>query len=319
MAGSFPTQPDIERIYSSLRLIRRVEEEVVRLYPTDKIKSPVHLSIGQESVAVGVIDALHPDDFAASSYRCHATYLAKGADLRAMIAELYGKSTGCARGKGGSMHLVGPDKNVLGASAVVGTHIPVAAGHAMALKREGRGRLVVVFFGDGATEEGCFYETLNFAALQKLPMLFVCENNGYAGHIPLRKRWPTDRLCERVRTYGMPAERIEDGDVFRLREKTTQLVESIRSGNGPAFLECLTYRWMEHVGPNEDFNAGYRSRDEAKPWMELDEVMRVRALLPGDRVEVIEADVEAQLSDAFAFADASPVPALEELLQDDYA
>ena len=138
----FPNDADKERIYTSLRLVRRVEQEIARIYPTDKIKSPVHLSIGQESVAVGVIDALQEDDIVAASYRCHAAYLARGADLNAMMAELYGKAAGCARGKGGSMHLIGPDHNLLGASAVVATHIPVAAGHALALKREGKGRVV---------------------------------------------------------------------------------------------------------------------------------------------------------------------------------
>lgn len=150
----------LERLYLGLRRIRRVEEEIARLYPSDEIKSPVHLSIGQEAVAVGVCDVLRPDDVVAPTYRGHAAYLAKGGDLKAMMAELYGKESGCARGKGGSMHLIGMDRFILGASAVVGTTIPIALGFALALKREGEGRIAVAFFGDGATEEGVFYESL---------------------------------------------------------------------------------------------------------------------------------------------------------------
>jgi TPP-dependent pyruvate/acetoin dehydrogenase alpha subunit len=165
------------RLYRSVRRIRRAEEEVARLYPSDVIKSPVHLSIGQEAVAVGVIDVLRPDDVVSGSYRGHAVYLAKGGDLRLMLAEMFGKQAGCAGGKGGSMHLVAMDQFVLGASAVVATHIPLACGYALALQREKRCRVAAVFFGDGATEEGVFYESLNFAALHRLPIVFICENN----------------------------------------------------------------------------------------------------------------------------------------------
>ncbi len=164
---------DISEIYRSLRLIRRTEERIAEIYPSDKIRSPVHLSIGQESVAVGVCGVLREDDAVAGTYRGHAMYLAKGGDLDAMMAELYGKATGCSGGKGGSMHLAWMDKGVLGTSAIVGSTISVAVGYALALKREGKGRAVAVFMGDGATEEGAFYESLNFAALHKLPC-FLC-------------------------------------------------------------------------------------------------------------------------------------------------
>ena len=215
MASSI-AQPDLERVYAKLLLIRRAEEEVARIYPSDKIKSPVHLSIGQEAVAVGVCDPLRADDVVSGTYRSHAAYIAKGGDLRTMFAELYGKDTGCCRGKGGSMHMVAMEQHILGTSAVVGTTVPIAVGYALALKREGKGRLAVAFFGDGATEEGVFHESLNFAALHKLPVLFVCENNGYAIHTPLSKRWATNRLCERVATYGIPAQKVPDSDVLHL-------------------------------------------------------------------------------------------------------
>src|SRR5437867_4586528 len=152
-------QADLRLLYRKLRLIRRAEEEIARIYPSDKIKSPVHLSIGQEAVSVGVCDTLRPDDVVSGTYRSHASYLAKGGDLRALFAELYGKDTGCARGKGGSMHLVNMDQYILGTSAVVGTTIPIAVGYALALKQQGTGRVVAAFFGDGATEEGVFHES----------------------------------------------------------------------------------------------------------------------------------------------------------------
>lgn len=307
------------RLYHSLRRIRRVEEEVARVYPTDVIKSPVHLSIGQEAAAVGVCEALRPDDVVSGTYRGHAVYLAKGADLNAMIAELYGKSTGCAGGKGGSMHMIDVDHHVLGTSAVVGTTVPIAAGYAWALKQSGSDRIVVAFFGDGATEEGSFSETLNFAALHKLPILFVCENNFYAIHTPLDKRWATRRLCERVATYGIPVELIDDGDVERIHAATARAAAAMRQGGGPAFLEIHAYRWKEHVGPAEDFNAGYRPSAEAEPWRERDPVEVIGARLDPAERKTIDREIETEIAAAFAFAEASPFPALQELYANVYA
>ncbi|MBP2229922.1 pyruvate dehydrogenase E1 component alpha subunit [Azospirillum agricola] len=301
------------RLYRTLRLIRVVEEEVARVYPTDVIKSPVHLSIGQEFIAAGVCDALEPRDHVSITYRGHAAYIAKGGDLNAMIAEMYGKKTGCCQGRGGSMHLIDMKAGVIGASAVVGTSIPVATGFALAARRRRTGGVVVCFIGDGATEEGCFAESLNFAALHRLPILFVCENNGYAIHEPLAKRWATDRLCERVATYGIPARRIGDGSVFTVRDAALEAVAAMRDGGGPAFLEILCCRWREHVGPNEDFDQGYRSADEKTPWAERDEVARLAARLPPAEVAAIETDILATVSAAFAFAEASPFPVTGDL------
>ena len=189
--------------YRSLYRIRRVEEEIARVYPTDKIKSPVHLSIGQEAVAVAVCEALLPEDVIFISYRSHAGYLAKGGDLKAMIAELYGKATGSNKGKGGSMHLADLAHGVMGASAVVGTTIPHAVGYAYAQKVRRTGSICATFFGDGATDEGVFHESLNFAALKQLPMLFICENNGYAIHTHQRLRQANPNISERVKPYGI--------------------------------------------------------------------------------------------------------------------
>jgi pyruvate dehydrogenase E1 component alpha subunit len=304
---------DIERIYRSLRLIRRAEEEIARIYPSDKIKSPVHLSIGQEAVSVGVCDVLRPDDVVSPTYRGHAAFLAKGAPLRGLMAELYGKATGVAGGKGGSMHLIDMKHNVLGASAVVGTTIPVALGFALAMKRNHTDRVIATFFGDGATEEGVFTESLNFAALHKLPVLFVCENNFYAIHTPITRRWATDRLCERVRTYGILAHQIDDGNVLKLRATAAEAVSRLRQGEGPVFIECRTYRWREHVGPNEDFDAGYRARDDMHPWLKDDQVERVGLLMRAERRSVIDADIEREIQDAVDFAESSPFPEIKAL------
>ena len=306
-----------EKFYRSLYRIRRVEEEIAQIYPTDKIKSPVHLSIGQEAVSVGVCEALRGNDIVFGTYRGHALYLAKGGNLKAMIAELYGKVTGCAKGKGGSMHLIDTNAGVMGTSAVVGTTIPQAVGYAYALKLQRRDSVVASFFGDGAVDEGVFHESMNFAVLKQAPVLFICENNLYAIHSHQLDRQPMSNICERVRSYGMPAERIEDNDILKIYERVKQSVHEIRSGkSGPIFFECMTYRWKEHVGPNEDFDAGYRLRSDAEPWIEKDPLRRLAGLLDSSARRKIEAEVETQISEAFEFAESSPFPSDEELYTD---
>ena len=302
------------KLYAALYRIRRVEEEIARVYPGDKIKSPVHLSIGQEGVAVAVCDALERRDIVFGSYRGHAMYLAKGGDLRRMIAELFGKVEGCARGKGGSMHLVDVANGVMGTSAVVATTIPNAVGYAYAVKMRKEPRVVVSFFGDGATEEGVFSESLNFAALKRLPILFICENNRYAIHTHQRQRQATQDICGRVRAHGMPAERVDENDVFALNALASSHVHAIRTrGAGPAFIECMTYRWLEHVGPGEDFELGFREREEAAPWVAADPVARVAGMLPAERRREIEAEIESEIRSAFEYAEASPFPDAAEL------
>lgn len=306
-----------ERLYRSLYRIRRVEEEVARVYPSDKIKSPIHLSIGQEAVAVGVCEALSPQDVIFGTYRSHAAYLAKGGDLKKMIAELYGKATGCAKGKGGSMHLVDVRAGVMGASAVVGTTIPQAAGYAYALKIRGGQSIVVNFFGDGAADEGAFHESLNFAALKRVPLIFICENNLYAVHSHQRDRYALQDICKRAEAYGIPATHIKNNDVIEIYAHVSKAVEQLRAGiPGPFFFECMTYRWMEHVGPNEDYHAGYRSKSEAQPWMENDQVQRIGAMIDSKERVNIEAEVAVEIRDAFDFAEESPFPAEEELYTD---
>jgi pyruvate dehydrogenase E1 component alpha subunit len=204
--------------------------------------------------------------------------------------------------------------NILGASAVVGTTVPIAVGYGLVFRRMKLPRVAVTFFGDGATEEGVFSESLNFAALHKLPVLFVCENNGYAIHTPLGRRWASRQLCERVATYGIATHRIEDGDILMLRKIAVQAVEAMRRGeSGPVFIECLTYRWREHVGPNEDYDAGYRSRADLDPWLANDQVEVIGKRLPHVRRSEVDAAIEREIAEAIAFAEQSPFPLPEAL------
>ena len=310
-------QSKLAGLYRSLYRIRRLEEEIVRIYPTDKVKSPVHLSIGQEAVSVGVCEALREDDVVFGTYRGHALYLAKGGDINKMVAELYGKATGCARGKAGSMHLIDTSAGVMGTSAIVSTTIPQSVGYGYALKFQGKDSLVASFFGDGAVDEGVFHESMNFAALKQVPVIFICENNLYAIHSHYRNRQPKDNICERVRTYGIPAERIEDNDVVKTYDRVKQAAGEIRNGDsGPRFFECMTYRWKEHVGPGEDWNLGYRPECEAKRWIEGDQVARLAMWLDPEARRRIETEAEAEIREALAFAERSPFPTTEELYTD---
>lgn len=306
-------------VYRLLYLIRRVEERVAEVYPSDKIRSPVHLSIGQEATSVAACLPLRPEDIVFGTYRGHGIYLAKGGDLDAMLAELYGKATGCAKGKGGSMHLADPDHGVMGTSAVVGTTIANAVGYAYAARLLEDGRVVASVFGDGATEEGVFTESVNFAALHRLPIVFVCENNQYAIHSHVHARQATDGLVDRVRTFGIDAHRVPRNDVLLMLDAMTSAVDKARRGEGPVFLEFETYRWREHVGPGEDYDLGYRSRRDLEPWIADDQVPRLGAMLADAERQRIEADVQRSIERAVEFAETSPFPDPAELLTDVWA
>lgn len=307
----------IEKFYTSLYRIRRVEEEIARIYPTDKIKSPVHLSIGQEAISVAVCEALQAADVVFGTYRSHAIYLAKGGNLKKMIAELYGKSAGCAKGKGGSMHLIDIEKGMMGTSAIVGTTIPVSVGYAYGLKCRKSGSIVVSFFGDGAVDEGVFHESMNFASLKKLPILFVCENNFYAIHSHHLNRHPLDNIWKRAKSYGICSGRIEDMDIFKIYDFVKSNIGKIRNENiGPVFLECMTYRWKEHVGPNDDFQLGYRTEEEAREWMKRDQLKRLSGLIDLRIRDRIEKTVEDEVREAFKFAEESSFPEYSELYED---
>ncbi|HJN24259.1 MAG TPA: thiamine pyrophosphate-dependent dehydrogenase E1 component subunit alpha [Rhodospirillales bacterium] len=314
-----PSTEDIERLFRSLHLVRRSEERIADIYPSDRIKSPVHLSIGQEAVAVGVCDVLGPQDYAAGTYRGHAMYLARNGNLPAMMAELYGKAGGCAAGKGGSMHLVDMENKIIGCSAVVSTNIPIAVGFALKLKRHNERALIACFLGDGASEEGVFYESLNFAALHSLPILFICENNALAIHTPIEKRWASNDLGMRVKGFGVRFQITEDPDIFRIRSLAAKAIDRIRQGQGPELIECHTYRWREHVGPNEDLDADYRSPEAFAHWQENDQIPRLAAMLSDEARQNLEDSVEKEIAEAITFAEQGSFPEIDKLHTDVFA
>lgn len=304
------TQQFRELFYQALR-IRLVEERIIELYPSDVIQSPVHLSIGQEAVAVGACRALKKTDLVFCTYRSHAFYLAKGGSLAEMFAELYGKISGCGRGKAGSMHLSAPEVGLMGASAVVASTIPHAVGAALAAKRLGRDQVVMGVFGDGATEEGVYHESLNFAVLHGLPVIFLCENNGLAVHSSQRSRQGYDILGH-ARSYGLPAYHIAEGfDFMQVAGTMSDVIGRVRSKQEPVFVEIQTYRYKEHVGPGEDFMCGYRQLDEWLAWKQRDPLDQHSVL-----EEAMRSDIMKEIDEAVHFAMSSPFSPAEELLRD---
>lgn len=300
-----------EALFKQCLRIRLVEERIISLYPSDCIQSPVHLSIGQEAVAVGACVPLRPTDLIFATYRSHAFYLAKGGDLNRMFAELYGRRTGISKGKAGSMHLAAPEVGMMGSSAVVGTNLPHAAGAALAARLRKTKQIVLCAFGDGATEEGVYHESLNFIALHKLPILLLCENNGLAVHATPRERQSYD-IEAQARCYGFDVSVIEEGyDVDRIAETVTRTVNAIRSDGLPRFLEIHTFRYREHVGIGEDYDAGYRSRAAQLAWQATDPLVQNKAL-----VRKFTPEIAAEIDTAVAFAEASPAPSHDELLAD---
>lgn len=298
-------------IYSALR-IRMVEEKIIELYPTDQIQSPVHLSIGQEAVAVGVCAHLLPSDWIFINYRGHAFYLAKGGPLPEFFAELMGRSGGLSGGKAGSMHLADPEHGVIGASAVVASTISHAVGAALASKIKGEAdRVFVANFGDGAMEQGVFYESLNFAALHQVPVLFLCEDNGLAVHTSINERQAFD-LEKLLESFQIPYLELDEGyDPERVQEIAKQAIDRVRSEQIPVFLKIKTVRYREHVGPGEDFHAGYRSEDMINTWKSKDPLLNSTIEIDSYRTQ-IASEIEAALN----FAYASPLPTIHDLLTD---
>ncbi len=288
-----------------------VEEKLIELYPTDKIQSPVHLSIGQEAVAVGVCESLRREDLLFSTYRGHAYYLAKGGDINEMMAELYGHMGGFAKGKAGSMHLAAPDVGMMGSSAVVGSTVPHAVGAALAARFRKSDQVIVATFGDGATEQGSYHESLNFCALLGLPVLFLCENNGLAVHASLAERH-SYKIIEHARVYGIESSRIEKGwDFIEVGDRVGEAIAAMRKDGKPRLIEVLTARYREHVGPGEDFAAGYRLKADIDAWMAKDPLIQDWAL-----AKKLTPELATEIAAAVAFAEASPPPGREELLSD---
>jgi pyruvate dehydrogenase E1 component alpha subunit len=291
--------------------IRRVEERIVALYPSDKIQSPVHLSIGQEAVAVGICAGLRPTDPLCTTYRGHAFYLAKGGDLSAMLAELYGRANGISGGKAGSMHLAAPEVGLMGASAVVASGIPHAVGAALAARVRRSDQVTVAVFGDGAAEQGVYHESLNFAALHRCPVLFVCENNGLAVHAAQAER-QAFAIVAHAGAYGIAAARIADGqDMCGIADRVAATVAAIRQDGQPRLLEIMTCRYREHVGPGEDFAAGYRARADVEAWMARDPL-----LTEADLIAKFAPAIDAEIDAAEAFAEAGALPDRAALLAD---
>jgi TPP-dependent pyruvate/acetoin dehydrogenase alpha subunit len=300
---------DVGKAYELMYRARRVDEVLGDAVKNGVISLPVLLSIGQEAVSVGVCMALQREDIVFGTYRGHALYTAKGGNLKKMFAEIWGKSTGCAHGKGGSMHLIDVKAGVMGQSAIVGTGIPNATGYALGVQYQKKKNIVVNFFGDGATEEGAFHESMNFAALKELPIIYVCENNSYAISTHQTVRQSELSIVARARSYGIETKLIEDNDSRAIFEAVAQAREEILShGKGPVFLECMTYRWRQHLGPNEDFGPGGRDKIEAEPWMTNDELTRIGALLQLGEREAVERKVEQEIRAAVKFAEKSPYP-----------
>lgn len=313
-------------LYRSMLLIRLVEERIVAEYPAQEMRCPVHLCIGQEAVAAGVCAALAPGDKVMSGHRSHGHYLAKGGNLARMIAELYGKATGCSRGKGGSMHLIDLDHGFLGAAPIVASTIPIAVGTAFSARMRGQSRITVVFFGDAAVESGAFHESANFALVHALPVLFVCEDNLYSVYTPMAPRQPAGRgLSQLAAGIGLTAMKGNGNDVEEVRRLATGAVARIRTGKGPVFLEYSTYRWREHCGPLYDNDIGYRAEAEFRKWQAECPVAfaRRRLLVAGAATELdldrLRADTESLIDDAFAAAKAAPFPKPEEALEQVFA
>ena len=312
------------RMYRMAMTIRRFEERAAAAVEAGEVKTPCHLYIGQEAIAVGVCAALQRDDYVWGGHRSHGHYLAKGGDLRAMMAELFGKVTGCSRGRGGSMHVVAPDVGILGTVPLVAATIPLAVGAALASKLRGDGRVSVSFFGDGAMEEGHFHESVNLAALYRLPVVFVCENNFYASHMHLLERRPADNLHKVVEAYGIPESRLDGNDAVVVYLATVEAVRRARAGQGPTFLECRSYRWRGHVGPTWDTDVGVKRRDELGEWLPKDPMARLRRKLVERRIPEEELDrtdevIQAEVEESVAFARQSPCPDEDELLQHVFA
>ncbi len=317
----------LRQLYSEMLRIRMIEEELVRRYSEQEMRCPVHFSIGQEAIAVGVCQTLRQEDSVLSGHRSHAHYLARGGDLKRMICELYGKAAGCSGGKGGSMHLIDRSVNFLGSTSIVAGTIPVAVGVAFANKLKKSSGTVVMFFGDAATEEGLFYESANFASLHKLPILFVCENNLYSVYSPLEVRQSSLRKNHLLaESLGIKARGGLDGnDVPAVYEAVQSAMDSIRSEVGPVFLEFNTYRWLEHCGPGYDNDIGYRTDEEFQKWKRKDplEVLekRIKVLSSGceDFKETERKKFQSEISEAISCAKEAPFPAEQTLSEDVYA
>ncbi len=311
-------------LYSTMLRIRMFEEKIVELYPEQEMKCPVHLCIGQEAIATGVCQALNLDDYIFSNHRGHGHCLAKGASMKSLFAEFYGRSTGCSRGKGGSMHIIDKSKGILGTSAIVGGGIPMGVGTALASRIKGDGKVSIIFFGDGAYDEGVFYESFNFATLKKLPVVFVCENNFYATNSHQSSRQSSCEIARSAAAFGAPGICLDGNNVIEIYNVALEAISNARSGGGPSLIEAKTYRWKGHVGPEVDYEKGARTKDELLYWMgrcplkNYEKVLRNSGIIAETVLDAIPQTILTELSEAVAFALESPYPEPKDLYEDLY-
>jgi len=312
-------------LYRSMLRIRRIEEEIERRYKDDQMKTPIHLVIGQEAASVGACAALNTADLAYTSHRTHGVYLAKGGDLKRMLLEMHCRAGGCAGSRGGSMHLIDKSAGMQGTSAVVGGAVPIAAGAALAAQMSGAGHVVAVFFGEAATEEGVMSESLNFAALRKLPLVFFCENNFYSVQSPLFTRQPPRDIHRWAAAHAVPSCVVDGMNVLAVLEAMRTAVAHARSGGGPVFIEAVVYRLRAHGGAGDDSQTGYRDVAERTSWEPYCPVEMFGAYLgerglldPGGRSE-LERSIAAEIADAFEIALSAPNPTEADLHRHVYA
>ncbi len=301
---------ELTALYREMLRIRRVEEALAERYGEQQMRCPMHLSIGQEAAAVGVCAALNDGDLAFSSHRAHAHYLAKGGDLNRMVAEIYGRATGCCGGFGGSMHLVDREVGFVGSTPIVGGTVPLAVGAAWQLQRRKSDRVAVAFFGDGCFEEGVVHEALNFAALRRLPLIFAVENNLYSVYTQLADRQPNRPLHAIAEAHGWSVSMGDGNDVREAARLSQEAVRRARAGEGPQFLELFTYRHLEHCGPSDDDHLDYRPEGELADWQRRCPIRQTRGLLDiSDAAhDHMEAGIAAEVEAAFTFALTSPAP-----------
>lgn len=314
------------KCYELASRIRAVEETIAKEYPSGEMRCPVHLSIGQELVSAVVGLNQQKQDTVVSSHRSHAHYLAKGGNLHRMIAEIYGKVTGCCKGRGGSMHLIDLEVGFLGSSAIVGNSIPIGVGSGLTHKLNNSDALSFIFLGDGAIEEGSFYESINFSVVQELPTVYICENNLYSVYTGLNQRQPAGRnIYKMVNGMGIKSVKIKTINVPECLNKTTEVINLARTTKKPVFIEYDTYRWLEHCGPNDDDYLGYRPRGELNKWKEKDPISNLGNVLMSDfgisdsEIQEIHTKIEIEVLAAFNQAKKDKFPTLEQSQMDVYA
>lgn len=300
-----------KNLFEKVYKIRKIETQISNSYREQEMRCPVHLSIGQEAVAAGVCQSLKKHDKVLSTHRSHAHYIAKGGNIKSMIAELYGKETGCAKGLGGSMHLQDKKAGVVAAVPIVGSTIPIGVGVAMkSISQLERKKFVtVIFFGEGATEEGVFHESINFAAVNNIPVLFVCENNLFSVYTPLKDRQPSKRnIINIIKNNGVSAFSGDGNDVLKVYSLAKKSIDFIRKYNKPAFLEFKTYRWLEHCGPNWDDDLGYREKGELSKWIKNCPLKKIEKKLSKKEIFKIKSKIDNEVFRSFNFAKNSSFP-----------